>query len=229
MVRSDRHRALWALLLLIPAPTVGVLFWMWISPGDYTMWVVSKLWLFGLPAAWWLWIDRGKPTWSPMRQGGVLPGVVTGIAIMLIIAGSYVLIGQRWIDVAATRQGLIDKKLGSLPLYLGLCAYWIFINSVLEEYVWRWFVYRKCEIVLTSRAAAVVASALLFTLHHTLALGFNFAWEWRIVLLGSLGVFIGGSLWSWLYARYRSIWPGWISHAFADVGVFVVGYLILFT
>ncbi len=229
MTRRDRALALLALVLLLPAASVGVLFWMWLSPGDFTMWTISKVWLFGLPLAWLVWVDRGRPSWSPMRQGGAWAGVATGVPIMLIIVGAYVLIGRHWIDVAAARQGLIDKRLGSLPVYLAGCAYWIFVNSVLEEYVWRWFVYRKFEVLLSNRTAAVVASATGFTLHHTLALGFNFGWEWRVVAAGSLGVFVGGATWSWLYARYRSVWPGWISHAFADVGVFAVGYLILFT
>ena len=44
----------------------------------------------------------------------------------------------------------------------------------------------------------------------------------------TLGVFLGGCAWSWLYLRYRSIWPGYISHIIADIAVFGVGWMILF-
>ncbi len=98
---------------------------------------------------------------------------------------------------------------------------------MLEEYVWRWFVYRKFEVLLP-RTLAVVAAALAFTLHHVFAVGINFGWDGRITALASLGVCVGGLTWSVLYLWYGSIWPGWISHAWADVGVFAVGYLILF-
>jgi membrane protease YdiL (CAAX protease family) len=42
-------------------------------------------------------------------------------------------------------------------------------------------------------------------------------------------VFIGGCVWSWCFLRFRSIWPGYVSHVIVDVAVFAVGYLILFT
>jgi membrane protease YdiL (CAAX protease family) len=41
-------------------------------------------------------------------------------------------------------------------------------------------------------------------------------------------VFTGGAIWSWLYVRYRSIWPGYLSHAIVDVAVFAVGWWIIF-
>jgi len=34
--------------------------------------------------------------------------------------------------------------------------------------------------------------------------------------------------WSWLYMRYRSIGPCWVSHAIADVPIFVIGYRLIF-
>jgi membrane protease YdiL (CAAX protease family) len=47
-------------------------------------------------------------------------------------------------------------------------------------------------------------------------------------LLGSLGVFIGGAVWSWLYLRYRSVWPCYLSHALADAAIFIIGYRLIF-
>ena len=72
-----------------------------------------------------------------------------------------------------------------------------------------------------------MVSALLFTLHHIVALRAQAGWD--VTLLASLGVFLGGCAWSWLYLRYRSIWPGYVSHVLADVAVFAVGWVILFT
>ncbi|MHC4769736.1 MAG: CPBP family intramembrane glutamic endopeptidase, partial [Planctomycetota bacterium] len=104
-------------------------------------------------------------------------------------------------------------------------VYWCTINSMLEEYVWRWFVSTRCE-VLMPRRLAVMAAGLLFTLHHIIALDVYF--DWRIVVLGSMGVFIGGTTWSWLYLRYRNIWAAYVSHVFADVIIFAIGWKLLF-
>ena len=48
------------------------------------------------------------------------------------------------------------------------------------------------------------------------------------VAAGSAGVFAGGVAWSWLYVRYGSIWPGYLSHAIVDVAVFGAGAALLF-
>ena len=45
---------------------------------------------------------------------------------------------------------------------------------------------------------------------------------------GFRGIFIGGTVWSGLYLRYRSIWPGYASHAIVDVAVFGIGWWVIF-
>jgi uncharacterized protein len=47
-------------------------------------------------------------------------------------------------------------------------------------------------------------------------------------LLCCAGVFAGGVIWSALYLRYRSIWPGYLSHALADLAIFAIGASLLF-
>ena len=109
--------------------------------------------------------------------------------------------------------------------YLGLALYWIFINALLEEYVWRWFVVRQCR-KLMPPLAAVLVSAVGFTLHHIVATQLYFSPS--LVALAALGVFSGGVIWSWLFIRYGSIWPAYVSHVLADIGIFVIGYWLLF-
>ena len=95
---------------------------------------------------------------------------------------------------------------------------------MLEEYVWRWFVFRKCELLMGGRLA-VPFCAILFTVHHTLALT---VWvQWQLSMLASLGVFLGGSIWSGLYLRCRSIWPPYVCHIFADIAIFIIGWELI--
>ena len=74
--------------------------------------------------------------------------------------------------------------------------------------------------------AAVVSWPLAFTVHHWVALYLQSGW--LLATVAAAGTFVGGAIWSWLYSRTRSIWPGYLSHALADVGVFVAGWLIIF-
>ena len=47
-------------------------------------------------------------------------------------------------------------------------------------------------------------------------------------ILVLLGIFIGGTTWSWLYLTYRNIWAAYVSHVFADVIIFAIGYGLVF-
>ena len=111
------------------------------------------------------------------------------------------------------------------PKYFLAAAGWTLVNSLMEEYVYRWFVLRQCR-ALTGNVPAIIGSALIFTVHHVIAVSVYLGPV--LTILASSGVFIGGLLWAWLYLRYRSIWPAWISHVLADVAVFVVGWFLLF-
>ncbi len=77
-----------------------------------------------------------------------------------------------------------------------------------------------------SNRMAIVVSTFAFTLHHIVAMLVYF--NGVVTVVASLGIFIGGVVWSWCYIRYRSIWPGYLSHAIVDIAVFIVGYHLIF-
>ncbi|MCC6682324.1 MAG: CPBP family intramembrane metalloprotease [Phycisphaeraceae bacterium] len=226
-----------ALLLLVPAPTLGVLgamLWFTDSIVGQAMWAASKVWIMALPLAWLLFVDRSYISVSPIprkqMRSALIAANVTGVLIFALILGGYYLFGREWMDLDAVRVHLTSVGLDSVPLYLAMCVFWIVVNSAVEEYVWRWFVYTRLAALIPHRLILPgVAAGLAFTLHHVFALGLNFQWDWRIVGLASTGVFVGGVTWSILYAVYRSIWPGWISHAWADLAIFIIGYQLLFS
>ena len=228
--RRSRASAILALLLLMPAPTLGVFIAMVPEATRGLSWGAAaygacKLWILVFPALWLLFVDKGKLSLSPARHGGLVAGAALGVVIAAAIAIAY-FIFHDLIDVDFMRAAAERNGIGTPLRYLGLIIPLALINSLIEEYVWRWFVFRKCE-TLMGGPAAVIVSALLFTVHHIVALKAQAGWD--VTLLASLGVFLGGCAWSWLYLRYRSIWPGYVSHVLADVAVFAVGWVILFT
>jgi uncharacterized protein len=224
----ERTRAILALLLLVPAPSLGAWFGMVVFPGSLAglaLFGFSKLWLFGLPAVWRGFVEGETFSLSPPRHGGFLAGLLSGLILSGIILAGYFAHGDSLIG----RQFLVDKLraigLGSPGRYVGGAAYWVLVNSVLEEYVWRWFCVEQCE-RLFPKAVAVACSALFFTLHHVVAMQVYFGPA--AVLICGLGVFLGGAVWSMMYIRYRSIWPGYLSHALVDLCIFGIGAAILF-
>jgi len=223
-----KRKALFALLMLIPAPSVGVVAGMVLWPESAVgkgIFAFSKIWLFGLPVVWYLLVDKGNWSLSPARKGGFGFGVLSGVIISGIILGAYFLLGGIFLDRAFMVEKMKEIGLDRPVMYIGGAAYWICVNSVLEEYVWRWFVVRQCE-ALMKPMAAVIASAVFFTLHHAVAMH-TFMPPFATVVC-SLGIFIGGAVWSWMYVKYESVWPGYLSHAIVDLCIFGIGALMIF-
>jgi membrane protease YdiL (CAAX protease family) len=177
------------------------------------------------PAAWYLLVEKGRPSWSPPRRGGLIVGAASGVAVAGIIVVGAWLLGVQNMDLAPLRTEVQEMGLNTALPYLAGAAGWTFVNSLMEEYVYRWFVFRQCE-ALMNGWAAVIASAAIFTAHHVIAVSQYL--DPLLTFLASAGVFAGALIWSWLYMRYRSIWPGWLSHVLADIAVFGIGWYLLF-
>ncbi len=227
---SRCRRAAIALALLVPAPSAGVLAGMIALPGHplgRAVFALSKVWLFAFPVVWLLTVERGRPSLSPLRRGGLLAGVVSGLVMSAVVLAAFWALGAQMIPRDVFAAKLAEVGLGDWRLYLAGALYWVLVNSVLEEYVWRWFCTEQWGRLMRPWAA-VVASALCFTLHHVLALHSYFSDAPIVTAACSVGVFAGGVTWSALYVRYGSIWPGYLSHAIVDVAVFGIGAALLF-
>lgn len=228
--RRSRTLALAALLLLVPAPSVGVVLAMLVDATQGTLvgkgaYFLSKAWILALPLVWTLWVERSRPSWSPPRKGGFGVGAGLGLAIGAVIFVGWWLVGRHVVEPSMVRDAAVANGIGTPGMYIAFVLYLTFVNSLLEEYVWRWFVFRQSE-KLVGGPAAVVCSAAFFTIHHVLALKAQMGWTPTIV--GSAGVFIGGAAWSWCYLRFRSVWPGYVSHLIVDAAVFVLGWWLIF-
>ena len=225
---TTRRSAAVALALLLPAPTIGVLFGMFLLPDSHlglVLFGASKVWILALPFLWQLIVNKARPSLSPARNGGFGISALLGIGISLFILAAYALLRHQLIDTNAFREALVEIGLADPKRYIIGAAYWITINAVLEEYVWRWFVVQEFR-QITSARVAIVLSALAFTVHHIFAMSVYF--NWHVVAMAATGIFIGGAIWSWCYVRFKSIWPGYISHAIVDFAVFAIGWHILF-
>ena len=225
-----KRRALIALLLLVPVPTLGVVTLLFVLPGAEGKIIafVGKAWIALLPLVWHIRIDKQKLTFPRPTMRGMGAAVISGTAFFIAMLAAYWLMrGQ--IDVEPLRAKAAATGFDRKGAYIAMFVYIIAVNSLLEEYVWRWFVFSKWYVLTTGVGRgwlAVGLAAACFTIHHIVALRAQFGWS--VTVIASSGVFIGGAVWSWCYLRYESIWPGYISHAIVDLAVFVVGWLLLF-
>ncbi len=226
----ERWKALAALTLLVPSASLGVACGMIWFPGStvgLALFAACKVWLIALPLFWHRRVERVPIRLFAAGSRGWKAGVMTGLVMALGILCAYALGGHSWIDQAVLARKMAAVGLAQPWKYAVGAIYWIVVNAWVEEYVWRWFCVRQCQILCPRPAsAAVMISAFLFTLHHLLAI--------RTYARGpegwmmALGVFVGGMCWSGLFARYRSIYPAYFSHALADASIFALGAWMLF-
>ena len=227
---GEAKKAILPLLLVSFIPTISILFTLGYNHDQLisqSFFIACKIWILLVPAYWYLKVEGNTPTQSLPQRDGIIMAVITGILMSIIILVTWFLfedtINTESIIIELESTGLTNTK-----IYLAGMIYWIFLNSLLEEYVFRWFVTTKGIELLGSEMRGIALSALLFTLHHTIALHlYGFVW-WQ-TLIASFGLISAAAIWSWLYLNYRSILVCWLSHAICDVAVFGLGYFIIFT
>ena len=188
---------------------------------------IGKVIQFALPILWVGFVCRERVWVRPINRRGLLEGTLFGVAVFAAMLAVYFfwLRGSGGVlapDSPACQEILAKITglgLGKESLIL-LGVFYAVVHSGLEQYYWRWFVFRKLS------CSAVMAS-LGFTAHHVLLLGTFFGYDSPYCWLGSLGVFIGGWYWCWLYRRTDSIWGAWIGHGIVDAAIFTTGFLIM--
>jgi membrane protease YdiL (CAAX protease family) len=225
---SPRARAAWALLLLVPAPTLGALAAFAIAPGPVgqALYGLAKLLIALLPLVWVLAVERRRPDlrFRPAEPRAWLEGLAIGALlcgglVALWLAGAAEVLDVDTLRAALERAGITDG-LG----YLAVAAWITIVNSALEEYVWRWFVGGRAELLVGPRAGVPLAAAC-FTLHHVVVFAVQ-GGVW-FALAGGAAVFGAGCLWSWMVTRQRAIGPAWLSHAMVDAVGLWIGWTLL--
>lgn len=223
----SKKNALLGFLLLAPAPTLGVWFAAFeaSNPFGAALWVVAKIWLLIGPAFWWCLVQKQSIHLPQLSRQALIWGAVSGFVMAVIIFGAYWLIARPMIDFSDLSDLMVSFSLDSVWAYLGLVVYLTLINSLVEEYVFRWFMQTQLGWLMPAILASV-CSAAVFTLHHTVVLSAYVPWVYNV--LASVGIFSGAMIWAWMYRKTGSLWSAYISHIGADIGVFAIGYHVLF-
>ena len=219
--------ALLGLCLVAIAPSISTITGFILQAGVFAVvvFIFTKVWIFGLPAFWHLKVEKKPLSWSKPANGGWGVSLALGIGIMIVIIGAYLLLGDLMIDRATLLELMEPVGLTTAATLAGAIFFWIFINSIIEEYVYRWFITSKIEEILGGKWRSIFLSAGVFTVHHTIALMMFLSPLGT--LIASLGVFIGGAIFSWIYLQYRSVWVAWVAHACADVAVFGIAWHLI--
>ncbi len=226
---DDRRKAWLALWLILPAPLIGIIASLYLPPvGELqvgqAVWFIMKVWLILMPVLWILYIEQKRLSFSKTNRQGIIAGCFWAIPVGGIILGVYGLFGNALIDDQGIKGQIEQLGLANPVTFWSFAMAISFGNALMEEYVWRWFVFTRCK-TIAGVWGGILLSALFFTMHHVIVI-WNFG-DASLIVLASVGIFGGGTIWAWLYHRYSSIWPGYISHVVADLAIMFVAWEIL--
>ncbi|KND47495.1 MAG: hypothetical protein AB199_03635 [Parcubacteria bacterium C7867-004] len=149
----------------------------------------------------------------------LLPGLLLGVGSFLIILGAYAILGS-FIDMEAIADNL-ESKLGINSgnfLFVGL--YVIFVNSLLEEFFFRGFLFLNLK-GHASRVFAYVFSAGLFAVYH---LAIIKGWFNPVLMaLALISLFVIGLVFNYLNSRSGHFLNSWLAHGIADSAIILIG------
>ena len=209
-------------------PTVSVLFsfsWSESELQSQIFFIFAKFWIILIPIYWIYRIEESHISLGEINSKGMYQSIVSGILIFLAVGIIFLIFGDT-LDVDLMKQEIGGTGLLNPHIFLLGVFYWITVNSLVEEFVFRQFIGDRILEFTGRESVTILLSAAIFTLHHTVLLGYYFE-PWQN-LISSIGIFIAGAIWSLLWLRHRSLFVCWVSHAIADVAVFGIAYVILF-
>lgn len=193
---------------------------------------IVKVLQFAFPVLWVYLVQRRRQASTldapaTEKLPGILPGLLFGVAVAATGGALYWLILKEAPFFAAAAEQIRAKVAGlgiDTPWrYAVLGVFYTICHSFLEEYYWRWFVFRQLRSFVSTNVA-ILLSAIGFMAHHVLVLGKFFGFEHWATWVFSLSVAVGGVAWAWLYQRCQSLLGPWLSHGVVDAGIFAIGY-----
>ena len=210
---------------------------------------VGKTIQFLLPAVWILVYCRkhfaGLLPWNATEfevvdgraaEGRIRhPSIAIAIGFGLFVAAS-VFVGFYFIvtplGLAEPLTAKVNEKVAGMSLdsplkFALLGAFYALVHSFMEEYYWRWFVFRRL-LDHTSYSVALILSSVGFMAHHVILMATFLGWDSPLAYLISATVAIGGMVWAWLYHRSGKLAGPWISHMIVDAAIFALGYVLVF-
>ncbi|MBN2545936.1 MAG: CPBP family intramembrane metalloprotease [Spirochaetes bacterium] len=191
------------------------------------MFVLKSLYLIFWP---YLWIKITKIGLGNKEERKIGKSVLYGCLFALFIALLGIVLYKFLYFVFEPFKNNVMNKMKSFdlnnPFLFVLFGVYIFLlNSLIEEYYWRYFIFKGLMLKLNTVISALISS-IAFTLHHTMILSNYFPLHLNAFL--SFLTFFAGFVWCLIFYRTNSIIGPWVSHIIVDIVIVVFGYKLLF-
>jgi len=163
-----------------------------------------------------------KRYFGKISKKQAIRSIALGIFVYIFIIGFYLVI-KNFIDLNHIQTILVKNLNVNRSNFIFVAFYIAFVNSLLEEYFFRGFIFLSL-LKIHERKSAYIISAFLFAIYHVaiMANWFNI----YLFILALIGLFIAGILFNWLDEGSKNIYNSWLVHMFANFAINTVGFIM---
>ncbi|MDY0235595.1 MAG: type II CAAX endopeptidase family protein [Gudongella sp.] len=159
---------------------------------------------------------------KPKDKKSLFISIALGLGVYVLIIGAYFLISP-FIDSTSIKK-ILSEDLGvNRDNFIFVAIYISFINSLLEEFFFRGFLFLKL-LGKTTRKTAYIISAGLFAMYHVAIMGGWFTPY--LFILAMIGLFVGGILFNYLNEKNNTILNSWLVHMMANFAINHIGLMM---
>ena len=123
-------------------PTISIIFsfsWSGSVLQTQIFFICTKLWIILIPIYWIYRIEDNRISLGEINSRGMFESIVSGLLIFITVGLMFLIFGET-LDVELMKQeigatGLLNRSIFFLGVF-----YWITINSLVEEFVFRQFI-----------------------------------------------------------------------------------------
>ncbi len=162
---------------------------------------------------------------APKYRRALTLGLLSGVVIAAVMLGSMKTPLRHVAESGLVNIRAKTAELGIMQYYSIYALLISVVNSLVEEYYWRWFLYGRLRGLVKVHWAHILAG-LAFASHHTVVTMHCFGVGWGLAFGACVGV--GGIIWSMMYEMHKTILGAWVSHLIVDLALFSIGHMLLF-
>jgi CAAX protease family protein len=149
--------------------------------------------------------------------------LLLSLFIFVILSGASFLL-KSFLDIEAISSDFTNRMmLGKREMILA-AVYTIFINSLIEEYFFRGFLFQSLMKQGWNKQSYIISSAA-FAIYHVSI--FESWFSLGLMMLMLFGLFAGGLIFAYFVKRTESILASWLIHISADLSLIIFGLYIL--
>lgn len=146
--------------------------------------------------------------------------LILGILIYWIIMIAY-FITRNIFDYPKLVESLVSDQYVTRNSFIWVSIYISFINSFLEEFLFRFISFIKL-LKYTKRIYAYLFSSMIFAIYHIAMIE---AFPPVLTILCIIGLAVGGCIFNFVDEKNNNIYNSWIVHMFADFAIMTIWFM----